>query len=221
MAFLTLGRMLLATDYQMPTPFDEQPDLNLVSAYLVARGLSTERFSQAETQSEKTPDFRIRRGEAMVAYCEVKSPNDPRLNDLLRNAPPGMVVGGAKPDPRFNRLARLLEKADSQFMAVNPSQSELNILAYVNHDAASRFSDLYETLTGYFLASDGMKDGTKFSTVRHIASGRIGEAKRRIDLFLWFKGATGFMSGAVFNDADPERIRRVCALLGFDQGAIR
>jgi hypothetical protein len=36
---------------------------------------------------------------------------------------------------------------------------------------------------------------------------RIGEAKRRVDVFLWFEGATRSMSGAVINEADPERLR--------------
>jgi hypothetical protein len=58
----------------VPTPYDEQPDLDLVAAYLAARGLSAERFSPAETQRGKTPDFRVRRSGAIVAYCEVKSP---------------------------------------------------------------------------------------------------------------------------------------------------
>ncbi len=81
---------------------------------------------------------------------------------------------------------------------------------------ASRYSDLHETLTGYFHALDGKK----IPTVRRTAEG-IDEAKGRIDAFLWFEGATGFMAGATINDADPARIRRVCALLEFDQDAIR
>jgi hypothetical protein len=136
------------------------------------------------------------------------------LDDLLHNAPSETIVGGARRDPIFNRLARLLERAASQFAAVNPSRRELNILAYVNHDPASRYADLHETLTGYFLASDG----STHPTVRRIAEDWIGEAKRRVDVFLWFEGAN--MWGLI-NDADPMRVRRVCALFGFDQDKIK
>jgi hypothetical protein len=153
----------------------------------------------------------------VVGYCEVKAPNDPWLDELLDKAPPLTVVGGGRPDPIFNRLARLLTKADAQFAAVNPTHADLNILAYVNHDDGSHYHDLLETLTGYFHADDG----TKYQTVMHIAEGRIGEAKRRIDAFLWFEGETGRMVGTVINQDDPERVRRLCALLDIDPKKIR
>jgi hypothetical protein len=162
-------------------PYDEQADLDLVAAYLADQGLSPERFSHTETQTGRTPDFRIRQDRVVVAYCEVKAPNDPWLDELLDDAPPLTILGDARSDPIFNRLARLLTKADTQFAPVNPDRAKLNILAYVNHDDASRYYDLVETLTGYFHADDG----TKHPTMLHIAEGRIGEAKRRIDAFLW------------------------------------
>jgi hypothetical protein len=198
-------------------PYDEQADLDLVAAYLADRGLSTERFSHAETQTGRTPDFRIRQGGAVVAYCEVKAPNDPWLDELMDDAPPLTIVGGARSDPIFNRLARLLTKADTQFAAVNSDRAKLNILAYVNHDDASRYHDLVETLTGYFHSDDG----TKYPTMLHIAEGRIGEAKRRIDAFLWFEGKTRRMVGAVINEVDQERVQQLCVLLDIDPKNIR
>ena len=198
-------------------PYDEQADLDLVAAYLADRGLSAERFPHAEMQTGRTPDFRIRQQGMVVAYCEVKAPNDPWLDELLAKAPPLTIVGGGRPDPIFNRLARHLTKADTQFAAVNPTRAELNILAYVNHDDHSHYSDLVETLTGYFHADDG----TKHPTMMHIAEGWIRETKRRIDAFLWFEGGTSRMAGAVINQADPERVRRLCALLDIDFEAIR
>jgi hypothetical protein len=60
----------------MPTPYDEQADLDLVATYLAAHGLSTERFSKEETLTGKTPNFRIRKGGVIVAYCEVKGPQE-------------------------------------------------------------------------------------------------------------------------------------------------
>jgi hypothetical protein len=201
----------------MHTTYDEQPDLDLVAAYLADRLLSPERFSPTETRTGRTPDFRVRKDGEIVAYCEVKSPNDPWLDELLDDAPPLTLVGGARPDPTFNRLSRLLTKADTQFTAVNPVCAELNILAYVNHDNASHYYDLVETLTGYFHSADG----TKHLTMLDIAEGRIAETKRRIDVFLWFEGKTGRMAGAVINQAESERLQRTCILLRIDPERIR
>jgi hypothetical protein len=101
---------------EMPTLYDDRPDLNLVAAYLAAHGLSAERFSKEElTPGKKNPDFRIRKRGAIVAYCEVKAPQDDHWL-------------GVRPDPTINRLVRFLEKATVQFNAVNPSRTELNIL---------------------------------------------------------------------------------------------
>jgi hypothetical protein len=163
-------------------------------------------------QGGKTPDFRVRQNGILVAYCEVKAPNDPWLDDLLDDAPDLTLVGGLRPDPIPNRLARLLTKADAQFAAVNSDRALLNILAYVNHDDASHYQDLVETVTGYFHA----EDGTKHPTMLHIAEGRIGHAKRRIDVFLWFEAKTGHLPGAIVNQDDKERMLRLCSLLGFD-----
>lgn len=201
----------------MHKTYNEQADLGLVSAYLADRGLHAERFPHPQTQAGKTPDFRVRQDGTLRAYCEVKSPTDPWLDDPLDGAPPLTLVGGARPDPIFNRLSRLLMKADARLAAVNPTSEELNILAYVNHDDASSYKDLREILTGYFRAADG----TKHPTMMDIAEGCIGEAKRRIDAFLWFEGWSGRMAGAVINIVDPERVRRTCSLLEFDSGRIR
>jgi hypothetical protein len=59
-----------------------------------------------------------------------------------------------------------------------------NILAIANHHDAFDAGDLIETLTGMFHADDG----TRHPTMRHVSEGRIREAKRRIDLYLWIDG---------------------------------
>ncbi|MGK9232211.1 hypothetical protein KXS07_10465 [Inquilinus limosus] len=200
----------------MRREYNEQADLDLVSAYLSARGLMAKRFPQEDTQRGKTPDFRVLRQGAVVAYCEVKAPNDPWLDDLLDQAPPGTIVGGARDDPTFNRIARHVEKAAAQFASVNADRAVINILAYVNHDRASNFGDLRETLTGYFYAASG----SRYPTMLRIAEGRIGKAKRTIDAFLWFDSQSGRMVGAVINQVDPQRTERTCSLLGFNADKI-
>jgi hypothetical protein len=191
-------------------PYDERSDLDLVAAYLAARGLSAERFSKEETLSGKTPDFQVRKGGEIVAYCEVKAPqDDPWFDDLLRDATPDKIMGCARSAPTFKRLARHLKKAASQFAAVNPNRTELNILAYVNHEDVTRYADFHEMLTGRFLATDGKQ----FQTMRPPAK------VREVDVYLWFEGATAEPKPIV-NDVDPERMRRVCAVLDFPRAAL-
>ena len=63
----------------------------------------------------------------LAGYCEVKSPRDDWLDEQLERAPPGMIVGGGRPDPTFNRIARNIVKAVKQFDAVNPDHSLSNV----------------------------------------------------------------------------------------------
>ena len=201
----------------MATKYDEQRDLDLLSSWLDGRGLTTQRFSRAETLAGKTPDFKVLKGNDLVAYCEVKSPNDPWLDGLLENAPPFTIVGGGRPDPTFNRIARLMNNADQQFAAVNPNREAFNILAYVNHDEHSDFNDLREVLTGYLHA----ESGERFPTMLHIAEGVVGASKSRIDAFVWFDGSSRKLRGIVFNETDVARRDRVCRLLGVDPAQIK
>jgi hypothetical protein len=200
----------------VPKQFDEQPDLKLVADWLGSHGLITERYSRHETQTGKTPDFRVKRNNELIAYCEVKSPNDPWLDEQLAGAPPFTLVGGARPDPTFNRLARLINKAKEQFTTVNQDRAALNILAYVNHDEHSGLHDLQEVLTGHFQAVDGMR----YPTMLHISNGIIGAAKQVIDAYAWFDGASGKLRGVIFSEADIGRRDRTCALFGVDPAKI-
>lgn len=190
---------------------DEEADLDLVAQLVFAgQGLVLERFSHAETVTGRTPDFRVYRAGELVAYCEVKSPRDDWLDDRLARARPFEIVGGGRNDPTFNRLARHIEKAASQFDAVNPGRDFLNILAFVNHDDDSGFNDLVETVTGYFHT----ESGSKIPTMMHISEGRIGQAKRSVDLVVWINARERRREGQIINDADPPRMDAVRKLLG-------
>jgi hypothetical protein len=199
----------------VPKQFDEQADLDLVAGWLDTHGLATERFAQHETQTGKSPDFRVKRGKELVAYCEVKSPNDPWLDKQLEGAPAFTRVGGDRPDPTFNRLGRQINQAGEQFTAVNRDRAAVNILAYVNHAEHSGLHDLLEVLTGHFHAADGMR----YPTMLHFSSGIIRAAKQMIDAFVWFDGASGKLRGIVFNEDVGRRVR-TCALLGVDPAKI-
>jgi hypothetical protein len=109
-------------------------------------------------------------------------------------------VGYPRSAPTFKRLTRHLKKAASQLASVNPNRTELNILAYVNHEDTTRYADFHEMLTGHFLRLDGQR----IQTMRPPAK------VREIDIYLWFGGTA--KPRPIVNDADPERLRRVCAL---------
>jgi hypothetical protein len=82
------------------------------------------------------------------------------------------------------------------------------MLAYVSHKVGTLYADLHEMLTGYFLALDGQR----IPTMRPPAE--VSE----VDAYLWFEGAT---AKVLINDLDPDRMRRACALLGFDRDGIK
>ncbi len=126
---------------------DEEPDLILAEELVFApRDLDLQKFSHVETVAGRTPDFRVFQTGELVAFCEVKSPRDDWLENQLAATPPGQILGGGRPDPVFNRLARHIQKAATQFDAVNQDQIVPNILIFVNHDTDSRYGDLREAL---------------------------------------------------------------------------
>lgn len=167
------------------------------------------RFEHAETQKGKTPDFRVICGEDLVAYCEVKSPHDPWLDELLDSAQPDAIVGGMRYDPIFNRLSRHMANAAKQFDAVNPQRTAINILAFVNHDDASNFGDIRETVTGYFHAADGRR----IASMLKLANRRLLEPRRKIDAILWFEASDQRFVDAMVNDAEPTREQLIRNLL--------
>jgi hypothetical protein len=197
---------------------NEDSDLDLTDKLLFAgKNLQLERFDRAETLAGRTPDFRVRREGALVAYCEVKSPRDDWLDEQLDTAQPGQIVGGARPDPTFNRIARHVQKAATQFDAVNASRSVPNILVFVNHADAAGFSDLQETLTGMFHTSKG----ERIPTMRNISEGRLGEVRLKIDLYVWIDKKTERIQGYLFNESKAAHVEALCTLLGLDQTRIK
>jgi hypothetical protein len=192
---------------------DEDADLALVERLVFSKqGLELKRYSRAETLAGRTPDFKVLQNGTIKALCEVKSPRDDWLDDRLAEAPAFELAGGPRKDPTFNRIARHVQKASSQFDAANGSHSIPNILIFINHGEAVGFNDLYETLTGFFRTETGERIGT----MPHIAEGRIGEARTKIDLYVWIDARTRSMDGCLFNDLNPGHVSALCELLGLD-----
>jgi hypothetical protein len=197
---------------------DEEPDLQLVEELLFAgKNLELERFDRAETLAGRTPDFRVRHDGILVAYCEVKSPRDDWLNDKLDEAQPGEIVGGLRNDPTFRRIARHVQKAVTQFEAVNAERLVPNILVLINHADATGFSDLREALTGMFRTADGRR----IPTMRAISDEWIGEVRLKVDLYVWIDAATRRIQGYLFNESNSENVDTLCELLGLDRRTIR
>ena len=71
-----------------------------VSDYLTARGFNIERFDKAAMRKGRTPDFRA-----------------------------GTLVGGARPEPIYNRITNQIRSAAGQFDSVNPGCEAPNALA--------------------------------------------------------------------------------------------
>lgn len=198
----------------MPQRPDEEPDLKLVEELLFdGRRLRLERFDRAETLAGRTPDFKVLRDGALVAFCEVKSPRDDWLDEQLEDAKSGEVVGGARSDPTFNRIARHVAKAVTQFEAVNAKRDLLNVLAFVNHAGASGYHDLRETVTGMFHT----ETGDRIATMSHISDGRLKEARMKIDLYVWIDKKTRRIQGYLLNEASPVHLEQICTLFGLDK----
>ncbi len=68
----------------------------------------------------KTPDFKIISWRGFGGFCELKSPRDDWLDDELEKSAPGVIVGGIRKDPTFNRLSRMVLDAVKQFELCEP-----------------------------------------------------------------------------------------------------
>jgi hypothetical protein len=131
----------------------EEPDLVLVERFFADRRSLAVRIPKT---TGKTPDFKILRGSTVVAFCEVKSPQDvfqERLNKSICAAPEGQgghLVESGTVSRQYRCMERAATKAATQFNAVNPSHAQPNILMLVNHDTTSHQGDFEEAVTGHF-----------------------------------------------------------------------
>jgi hypothetical protein len=156
----------------------EHDDHLIVQRFFSLKGLIAERI--LETTS-KTPDFRIRRDGEVVAFCEVKSPQDiftERVNNAINAGKGGVVEIGYGNDYRQARcIERAAQKAVAQFQAMNSAHSVPNILTVVNHDQHADVEDFVQSLTGTL-------EG------RAIAQG-IQNTIPEIDLYVWIDQKNG------------------------------
>lgn len=102
--------------------------LDIVKDLLRSYGLRTEIFTKQEVRKIKSPDFCVFKENNFVFYCEVKcAQQDAWLDDQIMQTPPGIVVGGERPDPTFNRLtAHIHEYLFHYFGMQDPSGVKWN-----------------------------------------------------------------------------------------------
>ena len=182
----------------------EDADHRIVQHFFARRGFITECIP--ETVS-KTPDFRICRDAEVVAFCEVKSPQDvfiERVEEAIRGSKGGISETGYGNDYRQARcIERAATKAAAQFAAVNSAHTVPNILMIVNHDTVSLYDDFSQAITGEI---GGL--------------GRVGEAVRdkvpEIDACVWIdaSGRTAAQPQRLFRHQGPlkETVREVLQL---------
>lgn len=195
-------------------------DEALVHGYWQKEGFEVSGFAKKEMRDQKAPDFLLMRNGVEVACCEVKSfQKDDWLEEQTKKALDSEIVGGARPDPIFNRICNAIHTAFKQFESVNSEHRLMNFLFLVNHDTSARPEDLDRVLTGYESPRAGILD----STCSQFSQGRIRTEKGRIDLYVWLDlGRNGEILSREYRVlGNPESRPWVCALLGIEPSRIR
>lgn len=189
-----------------------------VQEYLIAVGLRVERFSKAELRGGRTPDFRVFAGDALAFYCEVKTAQeDECLDKQLAGAPPATIVGGARPDPTYNRVSAHIHSAVGQFDAVNSLTEVPNVLAIVNGDDGAGFTDLIQVLTGNAYC----ESGNVMPMFREYSEGRIREEKLRVHLYLWFNEWKGGDPQMFFPEIHAAHHVALCGCFGVNPAQLK
>lgn len=181
----------------------------VVKDFLSGYGLSSEKFDKNEIRNGKTPDFRVYFNDNLIFYCEVKNAQeDMWINEKLKKATPGEIVGGARTDPIFNRLSAHIHKARKQFEAVNKEENLPNVLAFYNEDQQSDFYDLLAVTTGNFFS----EDGEVFPIYKKFSEGRIKADINKIHLFIWIDAHNP--PRFLFNMMNSKYQNELCSIFG-------
>lgn len=175
---------------------------NVVVEELKKYDLHCEPFTKDEMKKGKTPDRKVYKNDEFAFYCEIK---EIAKDDWL---------GGAKPDPVFNRISDDIHTALKQFNSVNPDLEHPNVLAFVNNDERCGALDLIGVLTGHLLLDDG---GAAPIYLKY-SHGRIKDEKNLIHLYLWFDSFKA--NKVLFNFADTRHLDRLCKYLDVDPKSI-
>ena len=194
-------------------------DEALILGYWQGKGFEVGSFSKNEMRDMKTPDFRLSRGGAEVALCEVKSfLRDEWLEDQLKQVAPGELAGGLRSDPIYNRISNAVHTAAKQFASAISDHTLYNFLVLVNHDTSAKYQDLVSILTGYWDPLHGIFDRTHMQ----FSEGRIRDEKMKIDLYVWLNiRRDGTLGPESLFFGNVETRPAVCELLGVNPAQVK
>ena len=143
--------------------------------YVESNGYRVERFSKKEmrTEDNKTPDFKVYRGEDLSFYCEVKEIEDFPIEDYN---------GNIEFDKDEDKVHGLINKSCNHFLSVNPKHTVPNVLAIYNKRLGTDILDFKFAFEGKWIT----KGGSIYQRPNTAAYRRIETKKVNIDLCLWY-----------------------------------
>jgi ribosomal protein L30 len=181
---------------------DEKADMALIKRALFdLHGLRLERVKKR--RDEMGPDFKIMKGQELVAYCELKSPRDDWILEPVQGENPK-----TRQDPFYRNLAKHIETAVMQFDAVNPDHAVPNVVVIVNHALDKDRRDLRMVFEGV-----PVPNGKPIPVVAK--QEEMQDAAKRIDLFFWIDAREPLPPKPLFNP-DAPHAKTACDLFGVD-----
>lgn len=127
------------------------PDELIIHEILHSYNLCPQRFTDDELNNKQTPDFKVYKDGQLVFFCEVKSIDNSPWPDFISidNYEDNNIEPASRPDRTYDRIANKTYDASKQFESVNKSHNIPNVLAFVNHEKLSDFTDLVLAFDGH------------------------------------------------------------------------
>jgi ribosomal protein L30 len=177
-----------------PRVYDEAADAALMRKLAFDRkGITLERYSDAELKTGKTPDFKLYKDDKLCGYCEMKSPRD----DYVFEKPAPGEAAIRKNLPFHRKLGSHIRHASALFHTVNPDHSVPNIMVFVTHAPDIERRDLHATIAGLPAPEAGKR---VFMLSRKMQE-QVLDAARKTDLFLWIDAEKGTLQHVSVNGA--------------------
>jgi hypothetical protein len=181
---------------------DERADIALMKRVLFnSHHLRLEPVKKRK--DEKGPDFKIMRGQELVAYLELKSPRDDWILAPMQGENPE-----TRQDPFYRNLANHIETAVMQFDAANPDHAVPNVVVFVNHALDKDRRDLRMVFEGV-----PVPNGKPIPVVAK--QEQMQDAAKRIDLFFWIDAREPLPPKPLFAP-DAPHAKSACDLFGVD-----
>lgn len=186
--------------------YDEAADAALLIRLLFSpRNITAEPYTVGENNQGKKPDYKLKIGDKLCGFCELKSPKD---DYILENPAPGDLAI-RKNLPYYRKLAGHVRKASKQFHAVNADRAMPNILAFVCHAPDIERKDLRAAIAGL-----PTKGGRNVFLLSKKVQVETWEAARKIDLFIWIDARTGKLQHLRVNGSPHSKA--IAELLGLE-----